>query len=68
MPTDLTIVVYLSYCAFMPASIAMSTVILILFIKDHHLRAPPGQLVIGQLIYQLLFDLHYISGWPFLAE
>mmetsp|Transcript_13546 Transcript_13546/g.25523 ORF Transcript_13546/g.25523 Transcript_13546/m.25523 type:complete len:661 (-) Transcript_13546:3658-5640(-) len=59
---------YPSYCLVGPAAFGLSGILLYVYVTDKHLSTPPGPLIIPQLFYQTLFDLHYMSGWPFFRD
>jgi hypothetical protein len=61
-------VAYPSFVIIGSIGLLLSSLLLFTYTADKHLLTPPGPLIIGQQIYQVLFDLHYISGWPFLKE
>lgn len=61
-------IAYLAYVVIGTCGFILSSFLAYAYLRDPVLYKCPGGLVTVQLIYQAIYDMHFISGWPFIHE
>jgi hypothetical protein len=59
---------FVSYFAIGIVGFVALLLTIVVQIKDPFLRKCPGEVLLPKLLFQMLFHLHFISGWPFLYK